>query len=444
LLDLTRYYSGQPVDAAKKRQDVLERLQRETFDTLRRRGAVPMTAGITRPIELPFRAIDILANVQVEVARQSVQAGPSFLDRNANSALGSYRDRRWTTITGFEGVRTRVYDDAGGKAIGVGFNMSRPDAREVWKAAGITVDFDEALNGVATITNDQAKALFDYDIRNFEAVVDKAAGGRALTQNQRLALVSIAYNAPARVAGWASIIQSGDDEALNQQILYNSFGTGHSPGVTAALTRRRHAEATLFATPSEAHNSVPAFTNYNPNNAPGTVDVNGIEWGLPLVGGTVGGIPGDSRSGGARRHQGWDISGNAGDPIYAVADGTVLAIKHDDGSISGNRVHIQHADGSVSMYMHMSAFSDIQEGQKISRGAVIGAVGNTGAPGISNHLHYERRIGGRPVAEPFGSPEMNLRMQRNTVWDNTRFPRVVTPPVVTPPPPAVKGPPDLY
>jgi peptidoglycan LD-endopeptidase LytH len=67
----------------------------------------------------------------------------------------------------------------------------------------------------------------------------------------------------------------------------------------------------------------------------------------------------------------------------------------------GRQVWIEHADGTVTRYAHLSSIaSGIRAGLEVSRGAQIGAVGESGtpesitSPGTEYHLHFEIRTGG--------------------------------------------------
>lgn len=83
-------------------------------------------------------------------------------------------------------------------------------------------------------------------------------------------------------------------------------------------------------------------------------------------------------------HKGIDLRGAAGTPIHACAEGTVvLAEPH---FFSGNSVYIDHGQGVVSMYFHMSGM-DVAVGQRVHRGEVIGKVGQTGRV-TGPHLHF--------------------------------------------------------
>lgn len=94
-------------------------------------------------------------------------------------------------------------------------------------------------------------------------------------------------------------------------------------------------------------------------------------------------------------HSGIDLMAPMGSPIRAAAGGTVVYAGWYYGY--GNMVDIQHADGVVTRYAHMSAFaSGIHAGTPIAAGGIIGAVGATGRA-HGTHVHFEVRINGRAV-----------------------------------------------
>ena len=89
-------------------------------------------------------------------------------------------------------------------------------------------------------------------------------------------------------------------------------------------------------------------------------------------------------------HYGVDMRAAEGTPVYATAAGTVIAVesKRD----YGLTVIIEHGDGVETRYAHLFS-SDREPGDIVSRGDVIGAVGNTGRS-TGPHVHYEVRVDG--------------------------------------------------
>jgi peptidoglycan LD-endopeptidase LytH len=92
------------------------------------------------------------------------------------------------------------------------------------------------------------------------------------------------------------------------------------------------------------------------------------------------------RSGG-RRHEGQDIFAPRGTPVLAAADGVV--VKFGGGALGGNAVFVAGRGRRTYYYAHLDRYADIEIGQIVSRGDVLGYVGNTGnARSTPPHLHF--------------------------------------------------------
>lgn len=97
-------------------------------------------------------------------------------------------------------------------------------------------------------------------------------------------------------------------------------------------------------------------------------------------------------------HLGTDMRGAVGTPVLAMADGTVLFAEEQ--YYSGNAVWIDHGQGVLSMYGHLSKFS-VKKGDTVKQGQKIGEVGATGRV-TGPHLHLSLYIQGVAVdAVPF-------------------------------------------
>ena len=90
-------------------------------------------------------------------------------------------------------------------------------------------------------------------------------------------------------------------------------------------------------------------------------------------------------------HSGMDFSAKIGTDIYATGNGKVTYASWKQGY--GNCVIIDHGYGYQTVYGHLSKFK-VRVGQKVTRGEVIGEVGNTGKS-TGPHLHYEVIVRGR-------------------------------------------------
>lgn len=144
----------------------------------------------------------------------------------------------------------------------------------------------------------------------------------------------------------------------------------------AGLLTSDHAEAVARASRSSGRGPLPAVAVppspcVRPNEGPLSSSF-GIRWG--------------------QEHAGIDLAGPDGSPILAACDGVVTFVGPADGF--GRLVTIAHPDGSVTAYGHMAqvlvAPGAVRAGQLI---ALEGSEGRSTGP----HLHFEVRIGDRPV-----------------------------------------------
>ena len=98
-------------------------------------------------------------------------------------------------------------------------------------------------------------------------------------------------------------------------------------------------------------------------------------------------------TGKAENHSGIDIPAPAGTYVRAAGSGTVAWAWRS--ATAGNWVGINHGNGILTVYMHMSGFN-CSEGDYVKTGDVIGFVGSTGQS-TGNHLHFSVRVDGSYV-----------------------------------------------
>lgn len=128
------------------------------------------------------------------------------------------------------------------------------------------------------------------------------------------------------------------------------------------------------------------------------------------------------RSGETTFHAGLDFVAERGDPVRSAARGIVETLVHDDGSVDtiipkvvgrgrafrgyGNVAVIRHPElGVWTSYSHLDRFADLQPGDLVDAGEVIGAAGNTTNgkfPGMGVHVHFEVRHANPNVELVFG------------------------------------------
>jgi len=92
-------------------------------------------------------------------------------------------------------------------------------------------------------------------------------------------------------------------------------------------------------------------------------------------------------------HTGQDIEAPMGAEVIAGASGRVSYVGWMNGY--GQLVIVDHGGGLSTRYGHLSHF-DVEIGQQVSRGELVGKVGSTGRS-TGPHLHYEVRINDQPV-----------------------------------------------
>jgi murein DD-endopeptidase MepM/ murein hydrolase activator NlpD len=101
----------------------------------------------------------------------------------------------------------------------------------------------------------------------------------------------------------------------------------------------------------------------------------------------------DPLSGEGAFHAGVDLTAIMGTPVYAAADGIVLAAQFANGY--GRAILIDHGKSTTTLYGHLSNF-EVVPGEEVRRGQLIahsGASGRVSGP----HLHFEVRQAGIPV-----------------------------------------------
>jgi peptidoglycan LD-endopeptidase LytH len=101
----------------------------------------------------------------------------------------------------------------------------------------------------------------------------------------------------------------------------------------------------------------------------------------------VGGVWGDARDGGKRRHEGIDIFAPKLTPAVAAADGFIVGVR--EGGIGGKTVWLRPEGKPFTLYYAHLDKQLVQEGQRVKKGDVVGLVGNTGnAQFTPPHLHF--------------------------------------------------------
>jgi GH24 family phage-related lysozyme (muramidase) len=240
---------------------------------LAKHGFAPASSGITKePSAAPITdAAGAVRSLTSLMDTQRQRKGPYAMENEMIPTSETYKSRRYDWFVREEGVRLAAYDDGvegagpngkGYRTVGVGFNMDTPGHREVFKKT-LGVDdafFDAVYAGKASITRDQAKALFEVKIQDGEKLLESRFGDINLSDNQRMSLLSLAYNGTSLIGPKiTAAVRSRNWQGVVDEILYNSNG-GKSKGLRG-IPARRWREATMFAGPNSGL-KIPAAKDY--------------------------------------------------------------------------------------------------------------------------------------------------------------------------------------
>ncbi|GIX09289.1 M23 family metallopeptidase [Elioraea sp.] len=129
----------------------------------------------------------------------------------------------------------------------------------------------------------------------------------------------------------------------------------------------------------------------------------GFDW--PVTG-RISGVFGSRRilNGEPRQpHFGVDVARPTGTPVAAACSG-IVRLAQPEMYFPGSTVVLDHGHAVSSTYMHLSRI-DVRVGQRVAKGAIIGAVGATGRV-TGPHLHFEIGWRGTPVDPQTALPPM--------------------------------------
>lgn len=223
-----------------------------------------------------------------------------------------------------------------------------------------------SLDNLDAVSREADRSSAELDIRRADVSANEDAA--TLVVEEMAAL----HEEKASILSSASAAVREAIDDLNREI--------QEKAVEDARIKRQQAEASA-SKPGAAGGADPAQT-------PGFI--------CPVAGGASfidsWGYP---RSGG-RTHKGVDMFNARGTNLIAVADGT---LKLSSNSLGGLSSHIYADNGVVYYYTHLDGHpSGLVSGQRVTKGTVIGYLGNSGnARYTSPHLHFEIRPGGTAV-----------------------------------------------
>jgi len=139
------------------------------------------------------------------------------------------------------------------------------------------------------------------------------------------------------------------------------------------------------ARPLDQAGSGSTATPTEPSTPSRAADAGVINWGWPAQGKVIQGYTVNTK--------GIDIAGNAGDPVIAAANGTVMYSGNGVRGL-GNLIIVDHDNGFITAYAHNRALL-VKTGQKVKKGTKIAEMGQSDASSVK--LHFEVRRQGTPV-----------------------------------------------
>jgi murein DD-endopeptidase MepM/ murein hydrolase activator NlpD len=228
---------------------------------------------------------------------------------------------------------------------------------------------------------------------NMEAITAEMARLQVEMEDETLRAGDLRLEAEAVAARMYELLEERDAElaAANQNL---------SAAEAALAEQRRREEAERLARLAEEERlaTIRAALLGPAGGVPDSV-IPGFACPVPLGSTVFVDSWGAPRSGG-RLHVGTDMMGPRGTPLYAVANGV---IQYGSSVAGGSTLRLYADYGGFFLYAHLDAYvSDLSNGQWVSRGTVIGYMGDTGnsAPG-AYHLHFEIHPGGMGAVNPY-------------------------------------------
>lgn len=116
-------------------------------------------------------------------------------------------------------------------------------------------------------------------------------------------------------------------------------------------------------------------------------------------------------------HEGIDYRQPGGTPVHCPADGVVSRVTDDEDS-EGYAVYVTHGDHNavISLCAHLSGRPDLEKGDAVSQGQIIGYVGDSGNS-TGPHLHFGVLVRGVPYNPATVSSNWDYYLSVD--WDST-------------------------
>jgi len=264
------------------------------------------------------------------------------------------------------------------------FKADKPDILTVVLGSTDFADLLERTEFIRRISDQDRQVILLVRSAKADAVDTEAHLAKLETRQQKV----------------TAIVQSRRDEiaAVKGELVGTRVGYAKTrAGKTAALSKvradRSDLQENLEAMEAQSAKIAEKLRVAQGNPAAGPVKQGSGQFIWP-VNGPISGVFGESRPG--HLHAGLDIAVAEGTPIRAADSGRVVLMQGVGSSGGyGNFTCVQHNATTSTCYAHQSRFGTSM-GADVSKGQVIGYVGNTGHS-FGAHLHFEVRVNGTPV-----------------------------------------------
>lgn len=375
-----------PTAAAK----TLDEARREREDTLAEQAEVAKELEVLNAEEAEIRAALVGLDEALAHQRNKIDAAQAALA--AAEAEAAERSRQAAETAGrIDDMRTDAADTAVNAYIGAagGQNddnfLASEDAQEYAQRQHllglVEGRFDDHLDQLRALIEDQraAEAAAQAAAERAAEIRDELAAEEAELQRQRDAQARLEEALRSKIEDFEAKEAALDEAEAELDAIIAKRLAEQAAAAASAQPRQTAARPAAPASPAPA-----PVASFSPSSG----------YAFPASGPVTSGF-GYRRHpilGYSRFHAGLDVSAPNRSPVWAAKEGVVIFTGWNGGY--GNTVMVQHPDGVVTLYAHLSAIR-ISSGASVSQGTVIGAIGSTGLS-TGPHLHFETRVGGSP------------------------------------------------
>lgn len=244
-----------------------------------------------------------------------------------------------------------------------------------------------ALSAIISDTSDAQFDTFDSVQRDLVAKQRQLAALNQQTEDQRAAMTALRDQANAEVERLKQVeAQRLKDEAVRKALAAEQ----------ARRAQAEEAKAAAAAAKARSSQGSGAGGSTGAGSGSGRSVWGGTDWVCPTGTAAVGfGDTWHAARSGGRLHEGVDMLGARGTPLLAVVDGFA---KMRNNTLGGNAIWLVGRDGNSYYYAHLDSFGALGN---VSKGDVIGYLGDTGNARGTPHLHFEIHPGGGAAVNPY-------------------------------------------